>query len=189
MGNNTSCMNDILDDVIEEKAIFKIEEVIPLIVLLFFYLVPLTSFVIESSSVFLHKLVCLILIIMLLIIYKFNRKIYFYSALSLLFFEAFVFVHLGWSNSFFTMSIGPISLSIEPLSLVLLVIHLWLFNKELNEIVVEKKKEPNRSQIEKLKKTFQSKSKKELGEIKISSSYRTEAKIAAEELLKEYKEY
>ena len=175
------------DDILELKKGYKIVEVVPVLVLGFFSFISLVFSVQGANSILLKGGVTFFLTIILFIVFWINRKVYFYGTLIFIFFHTFIFFHLGWSSSVFSMSIGPLNLSFKPLSLVLFIFHLWIFNKELNEIVVEKKKEPNRLQVEKLKKSFQSKSEEELEGVIRSDSYRTEAKIAAEELLKEYK--
>lgn len=176
------------DDILELKKSYKTVEVVPVLVLFFFSFISLVFSIQGINSFLLGGGVTFLSTIILFIAFWINRRVYFYGTLIFIFFHTFIFFHLGWSSSVFSMSIGPLNLSFKPLHLVLFIFHLWLFNKELNEIVVEKKKKPSRSQIEKLKKSFQSKSKEELEGVIKSDSYRTEAKIAAEELLKEYKE-
>ena len=180
-------MSDLLDDEIEIKGPNKLIEILPLVVIGIFPFLTIVTSITNSNFIILGDLISLGLVIILLIMYFVKRKVYFYGALILLFLKIFNVAYLGGSAPGFTIGIGIISLSIQPLSLIMLIFHLWLFNKEVDQIIVEKKDEPSSIQIEKLKKSFKSKTIKELEYIIISNAYRIEAKVAAKELVKERK--
>lgn len=173
------------DDNFQRKKKDKLIELLPVSLIGLFTATSLVSSLLIKKELIINELIGLLISIILIIIFFINRKSYFYGTLFFLIVKTLNFFYLGSFISVLSLGIGSLSLSIQPISLAFLIFHIIFFNKELNSIFKEKKNNPNQFQIEKLKKSFSTKTINDLKYIVESTAYRKEAKIAAEELLKE----
>lgn len=177
-------MDDILDDFDETKiATFKVTHfIVPFLISLLFLYSLYIRFTI-GYELYLTDWIGYAGLLIITVLYFVKERIYVYGMTLLLL--------LGALNCYsltpFHISFRFMGIPIEPITLVLMITHLSIFNEYLKPKITSKDQleKEFKEKVNSFKSKFETRTKTELEAIMHTSGYRKEAKQAAQELLLE----